>query len=175
MGVSCRSAGRAFQGCGFRLRPNAGVCFRAFFQNALTLSIPHTVSSQASIGAASSPSHAPAKKIICLQVVSAGCRVLLCKTRVYFFSRKEICSQASIGAASSPLHAPAKKIICLQVVSAGCRVLLCKTRIYFFPREEMCSQASISHTRRHIGFWPPEATNTYTINPCKRPQSQGFC
>lgn len=128
MGVSCRSAGRAFQGCGIRLRPNAGVCFRAFFQNALTLSIPYTVSSQVSRGAASSPSHAPAKKIICLQVVSAGCRVLLCKTRIYFFSR-----------------------------------------------EEMCSQASISHSRRHIGFCPPEATNTYTINPRKRPQSQGFC
>ena len=154
MGVSCRSAGRAFQGCGFRLRPNAGVCFRAFFQNALTLA---------------------GKKIICLQVVSAGCRVLLCKTRVYFFPREEMCLQVSIGAASSPSHAPAKKIICLQVVSAGCRVLLCKTRVYFFPREEICSQASISHSRRHIGFCPPEATNTYTINPRKRPQSQGFC
>ena len=34
-------SGRAFQGYGFRLRPNASVCFRAFFQNALTLPIPN--------------------------------------------------------------------------------------------------------------------------------------
>lgn len=143
MGVSCRSTGRAFQGCGFRLRTNAGVCFRAFFQNALTLSIPHTVGSHASRGAASGPAH---------------CRLA---------GKRRGCKQS--------LTRAGKKIICLLVVSAGCRVLLCKTRVYFFPRKEMCSQASISCSRRHVGFCPPGITNTYTINPRKRPQSQGFC